>query len=57
MPFKYLVDAALLWLATGRVWTPLDYLSPLDTRAGFVSEADAGRASSFSDSSKVLRNR
>jgi len=29
-PLKYLVDALLVWLATGRVWSALDYLHPVD---------------------------
>jgi uncharacterized membrane protein YhaH (DUF805 family) len=29
MAFKYAVDAALIWLVAGRMWTPLDYLNPL----------------------------
>lgn len=29
MVFKYLLDTAVLWLATGRTWTPLVYFSPL----------------------------
>ncbi len=29
MAFKYATDAAIFRAATGRVWTPLDYLSPL----------------------------
>lgn len=31
MLFKYAVDAAAVWLATGTLWTPLDYLLPLWT--------------------------
>lgn len=29
MLFKYAVDAAAVWLATGTLWTPLDYLLPV----------------------------
>ena len=29
MALKYALDAALVYAVTGRVWTPLDYLSPL----------------------------
>lgn len=29
MAFKYAVDSAAVWLATGRFWSPLDYLLPL----------------------------
>ena len=29
MVFKYAVDALLIWRFAGRVWTPLNYLSPL----------------------------
>ena len=29
MVFKYAIDALLIWRFAGRVWTPLNYLSPL----------------------------
>lgn len=29
MVFKYFVDAGVIWLATGVVWTPLDYFDPV----------------------------
>ena len=29
MAFKYAIDALLIWRHAGRVWTPLNYLSPL----------------------------
>lgn len=37
MAFKYATDAAFLHAVTGRLWTPLDYLSPmLGTRSSFL---------------------
>jgi hypothetical protein len=34
MLFKYLVDAALIYLVVGIVWTPIDYLLPLASLRG-----------------------
>ncbi|HWZ28886.1 MAG TPA: SRPBCC family protein [Gemmatimonadales bacterium] len=31
MLFKYLFDAGVIWLVTGRTWTPADYFNPLWT--------------------------
>ena len=28
---KYAGDVCMVWLATGRIWQPLDYLSPVAT--------------------------
>ncbi len=40
--FKYAVDALLVWRFAGRVWTPLDYLSPLlSTRTELLHGAPA----------------
>lgn len=38
MAVKYVVDALVIWSATGIVWTPLDYLFPLiGTRGGKIA--------------------
>jgi uncharacterized membrane protein YhaH (DUF805 family) len=29
-PLKYVVDVLLVWLGTGRFWTPLDYVHPVE---------------------------
>jgi uncharacterized membrane protein YhaH (DUF805 family) len=40
MAFKYAIDALLIWRYAGRVWTPLNYLSPLlSTRAELLRGA------------------
>jgi uncharacterized membrane protein YhaH (DUF805 family) len=40
MALKYAIDALLIWRFTGRVWTPLNYLSPLlSTRAELLRSA------------------
>jgi uncharacterized membrane protein YhaH (DUF805 family) len=40
MAFKYAIDALLIWRFAGRVWTPLNYLSPLlSTRAELLRSA------------------
>jgi len=40
MAFKYAIDALLIWHFAGRVWTPLNYLSPLlSTRAQLLRGA------------------
>lgn len=42
MAFKYAADAAFLHLVTGRLWTPLDYLTPLMwTRTNFLGDESA----------------
>src|SRR6267378_2103243 len=39
MLFKYALDAALIWLFTGRWWTPLDYVNPLWSTRQHVLQA------------------
>ncbi|HKC39985.1 MAG TPA: SRPBCC family protein, partial [Gemmatimonadales bacterium] len=40
MALKYGIDALLIWRFAGRVWTPLDYLSPLlSTRTELLRDA------------------
>jgi uncharacterized membrane protein YhaH (DUF805 family) len=40
MAFKYAIDALLIWRFAGRVWTPLNYLSPLlSTRTELLRDA------------------
>src|SRR5688572_24842141 len=34
MLLKYVVDASIIGIATGRLWTPLDYLVPLVSLRG-----------------------
>jgi len=42
MALKLGIDALLIWLVAGRVWTPTDYLSPLlSTRAKLLTGAPA----------------
>jgi uncharacterized membrane protein YhaH (DUF805 family) len=39
MAFKYATDAFLVWIVTGELWTPPDYLTPLlSTRAELVGK-------------------
>jgi len=41
MAFKYAIDALLIWRHAGRVWTPLNYLSPLlSTRTDVLRDAE-----------------
>jgi len=41
MAVKYGIDALLIWQYAGRVWTPLNYLSPLlSTRANVLRDAE-----------------
>ena len=42
MALKYAIDALLIWRCAGRVWTPLNYLSPLlSTRTELLRGAPA----------------
>jgi uncharacterized membrane protein YhaH (DUF805 family) len=42
MAFKYATDALIIWAATGALWTPPDYLSPLlSTRLAIVGRNHA----------------
>ena len=43
MALKYGIDALLIWRFAGRVWTPLNYLSPLlSTRTELLRGAPGG---------------
>ena len=40
MVLKYAIDALLIWRYAGRIWTPLNYLSPLlSTRTEVLRDA------------------
>src|SRR6185295_11534502 len=41
MALKYGIDALLIWRYAGRIWTPLNYLSPLlSTRINVLRDAE-----------------